>query len=76
MPVVDGVCISVSSHSDSKVQKTVKSAQVQYIDNIACVVGSEIDPEVSITHDGMLASSSRRRVGSKDQSSGVHENRD
>ena len=42
MSVVDGVCISVSSHSDSKVQ-IVKGAQAQYIGKIACVVGSEID---------------------------------
>ena len=31
MPVVDGVCISVSRHSDSKAQKTVNSAKIQYM---------------------------------------------
>ena len=30
MPVVDGVRISVSRHSDSKVQRTVKGAQEQW----------------------------------------------
>ena len=50
MPVFDGVCISVSRHSDSKV----------YIGKIVCVAGNEIDREVSTTHDGMLASSSGR----------------
>ena len=48
MPVVDGVRISVSEHSDSKV----------YIDKIVCVAGSEIDRQVLTTHDGMLASCS------------------
>ena len=48
MPVVDGVHISVSKHSDSKV----------YIDKIACVAGNQIDREVSATHDGMFASTS------------------
>ena len=32
--------------------------QTQYIDEIACAAGNEIDREVSTTHDGMLASSS------------------
>ena len=50
VPVVDGVRISVSEHSDSKV----------YIGKIVCVAGNEIDREVSTTHDGMLASSSSR----------------
>ena len=57
MLVVDGVRISVSRHSDSKVQ-IVKGAQTQYIGKITCVAGNEIDREVSTTHDGMLASSS------------------
>ena len=60
MPDVDGARISVSRHSDSKVQKTVKNAQVQYIDKIVCVAGSEIDREVSTTHSGMLASSFKK----------------
>ena len=51
-----GVRISVSKHSDSKVQKI--GAQDQYIGKIVCAAGSEIDREVSTTHDGMLASSS------------------
>ena len=41
MPVVDGVRISVSRHTDSKVQKI--GAQDQYIGKIMCVAGSEID---------------------------------
>ena len=52
VPVVDGVRISVSRHSDSK---------VQHIGKIVCVAGSEIDREASITHSGTLTSSSRRR---------------
>ena len=65
MPVVDGVRISVSRHSDSKVQKTVKSAQVQYIDKIVCVAGNEIDRETSTTHSGMLASSFKKGLDRK-----------
>ena len=53
MPVVDGARISVSRHSDSKVQKTVKGAQGQYIGKTVCVAGSEIDREASTTHSGM-----------------------
>ena len=68
MPVVDGVRISVSRHSDSK---------VQHIGKIVCVAGSEIDREVSITHSGMIASSFKKKgVESKDKSPGLHENRD
>ena len=59
MPVVDGVRISVSRHSDSKVQ-IVKGAHTQYIGNIVCVAGNESDREASTTHSGMLASSSSR----------------
>ena len=51
VPVVDGVRISVSRHSGSK---------VQHIGKIVCVAGSEIDREASITHSGTLTSSSRR----------------
>ena len=36
VPVVDCVRISVSRHSDSKVQKTIKSAQAQYLGKIVC----------------------------------------
>ena len=43
MLVVDGARISVSRHSDSMVQKTVKGAQAQHIGKIVCVAGSEID---------------------------------
>ena len=53
MPVVDGARISVSRHSDSKVQKTMKSAQAQYI--------NQIDREVSTTHSGMLGSSFKKK---------------
>ena len=56
MLVVDGVRISVSRHSDSKVQ-IMNCAQAQYIGKIVCVAGNEIDQEVSTTHDGMLSSS-------------------
>ena len=52
-----GVRISVSRHSDSKVQKIVKDAQAQYIGKITGVAGNEMDREVSTTHSGMLASS-------------------
>ena len=51
MPVVDGVRISVSRLSNLKVQHIGKIVRA----------GSEIDREVSITHSGMLTSSSRRR---------------
>ena len=61
MPVVDGARISVSRHSDSMVQKTVQSAQVQYIDKIVCVVGSEIDREAVTTDSGMLASRFKKK---------------
>ena len=61
MPVVDGARISVSRHSDSKVQKTVKSAQAQYIGKIVCVAGNEIDREASTTHSVMLASSFKKK---------------
>ena len=44
--VVDGVRISVSRHSDSKVQ-IVKGAQMHYIGKIVCVAGNENDREVS-----------------------------
>ena len=43
----------------------LKGAQVQYIGKIACVAGSEIDREVSITHSEMLASNSRRVLDQK-----------
>ena len=43
MLVVDPVRISVSRHSDSKVQKIVKDAQAQYNGKIVCVAGNEID---------------------------------
>ena len=77
MPVVDGARISVSRHSDSKVQKTVKSAQAQYIGKIVCVAGNEIDREASTTHSVMLCFKFQEEgVGSKDQSPGSHENRD
>ena len=52
VPVVDGVRISVSRHSDSN---------VQHIGKIVCVAGSEIDRDASTTHSGTLTSSSRRR---------------
>ena len=52
VPVVDGVRISVSRHSDSN---------VQYIGKIVCVAGSEIDREASTTHSGMLASSFKKK---------------
>ena len=55
----------------------LKGAQDQYIGKIMCVAGSEIDREAPIKHSKMLASNSRRReVGLKDQSPGLHENRD
>ena len=62
MPIVDGARISMSIHSDSKVQKTVKGAQAQYIGKIVCVVGHEIDREASTTHSGMLASSFKKNL--------------
>ena len=65
MPFVDGARISVSRHSDSKVQKIVKSAQVQCIDKIVCVAGSEIDREASTTHSGMLASRNKKGLDRK-----------
>ena len=43
----------------------LKGAQVQYIGKIMCVAGSEIDREVSITHNEMLASNSRRGLDRK-----------
>ena len=52
MPFVDGVRISESRHSDSK---------VQYIGKIVCVAGNEIDREASTTHSGMLASSFKKK---------------
>ena len=52
VPVVDGVRISVSRHSDSK---------VQHIGKIVCVAGSEIDREASTTHSGMLTSSFKKK---------------
>ena len=61
VPVVDGARISVSRHSDPKVQKTVKGAQAQYIGKIVCGARNEIDREASTTHSGRLAS--RRRDG-------------
>ena len=61
MPVVDGARISVSRHSDSKAQKTVKGAQAQYIGKIVCGAGNEIDREASTTHSGMLASSFKKK---------------
>ena len=61
MPVVDGARISMSRHSDSKVHKTVKSAQAQCIGKIVCVVGKEIDREASTTHEEGLLQVSRRR---------------
>ena len=62
MPLVDGARISVSRHSDSKVQKTVKSAQAQYIGKIVCGAGNEIDRDASTTHSGMLASSFKKKL--------------
>ena len=56
-----GARISVSRHSDSKVQKSVKGAQAQYIGKIVCVAGSEIDREASTTHSGTLASSFKKK---------------
>ena len=61
MPVVDGARISVSRHSVSKVQKTVKSAQAQCIGKIVCGAGKEIDREASTTHRGRLASSFKKK---------------
>ena len=61
MPVVDGARILVSRHSDSKVQKTVKGAQAQYIGKIVCVAGNEIDREASTMHSGVLASSFKKK---------------
>ena len=70
--------VCVSQCPDTTIQKCRKiGAQDQYIGKIVCVAGSEIDCEVSTTHDGMLASNSRRRgVGKKDPSPRPHENRD
>ena len=39
----------------------LKGAQAKYIGKIACVVGSEIDREVSIKHSEMLASSFKKK---------------
>ena len=61
MLVVDGARISVSRHSDSKVQKTVKDAQAQYIGKIVCGAGNEIDREASTTHRRMRASSFKKK---------------
>ena len=61
MPVVECARISVSRHSDSKVQKTVKGTQAQYIGKIVCVVGNETDRAASTTHSGMLASSFKKK---------------
>ena len=55
----------MSRHSDSKVQKTVKGAQAQYIGKIVCVAGNEIDREASTTHSGMLASSFKKGLDRK-----------
>ena len=65
MLVVDGARISVSRHSDSKVQKTVMGAQAQYIGKIVCGVGNEIDREASTTHSGVLASSFKKGLDHK-----------
>ena len=62
VPVVDGARISVSRHSDSKVQTTVKGAQAQHIGKIVCVAGNETDREASTTHSGMLASSFKKNL--------------
>ena len=62
MLVVDGARTSVSRHSDSKVQKTVKCAQAQYIGNIVCGAGNEIDRQASRTHSGMFASSFKKNL--------------
>ena len=62
MPVVDGARISVSRHSDSKMQKTVKGAQAQYIGKIVCGAGNEIDREASTTHSGMHGSSFKKNL--------------
>ena len=62
MLVVDGARVSVSRHSDSKVQKIVKGAQAQYIGKVVCGAGNEIDREASTTHSGRLASSFKKKV--------------
>ena len=62
MPVVDSARISVSRHRVSKVQKTVKSAQAEYIGKIVCGAGNEIVREASTTHSGMLASSFKKNL--------------
>ena len=54
--------VSRCPDSDSKVQKTVKSAQAQYIGKIVCGAGHEIDREASTTHSGMLASSFKKNL--------------
>ena len=59
------VVISVSRHSDSKVQETVKGAQAQYIGKIVCGAGNEIDREASTTHSGRLASSLKKVLDRK-----------
>ena len=74
--VVDGARISMSRDSDSKVQKTVKGAQTQYIGKIVCGAGNEIDREASSTHRNACFKFQEEWVGSKDQSPGSHENRD
>ena len=65
MPVVDDARISVSRHSDSKAQKTVKGAHAQYIGKIVCGAGNEIDREASTTHSGMLAISFKKGLDRK-----------
>ena len=62
VPVVDGARISVTRHSDSKVQKTVTSAQAQHIGKIVCGAGNEFDREASTTHSGMLVSSFKKNL--------------
>ena len=58
---VDGARISMSRHRETQVQKTVMSAQAQYVGKIVCGAGKEIDREASTTHSGMLASSFRKK---------------
>ena len=72
MLVVDGVRISVSKHSDSKVQKIVKGAHVQYIGKIVCVAEMRLTKKCQQrTMECLLQV---EWFGSKDQSSRVHEN--
>ena len=53
--------VSRCPDSDSKVQKTVKGAQTQYIDKIVCGAGMRLSEKRQTTHSEMLVSSFKKK---------------